>query len=138
MRAPDADINIVLNILKLLKKQQASKEAEIRLSPLKYGLRHGYHCKGINDPCVCHVFLVQSLLTSHRMERTALSFSQVIQLFSLASTAAARVRARVWQVGFVVYKVASVQVFSEYFGFPCRNRLFHQLFHPHNHPGQVQ
>jgi hypothetical protein len=34
-------------------------------------------------------------------------------------TAAARVRARLWQVGFVVDKVASGQVFSEYFGFPC-------------------
>jgi hypothetical protein len=32
-------------------------------------------------------------------------------------TAAARVRARVRQVGFVVDKVASGQVFSEYFGF---------------------
>jgi hypothetical protein len=27
--------------------------------------------------------------------------------------------ARIWQVGFVVDKVASVQMFSEYFGFPC-------------------
>jgi hypothetical protein len=35
-------------------------------------------------------------------------------------TAAARVRARFWQVGFVVDKVASGQVFSEYFGFPCQ------------------
>jgi hypothetical protein len=35
-------------------------------------------------------------------------------------TAAARVRARVWQVGFVVDRVASGQVFSEYFGFPCQ------------------
>jgi hypothetical protein len=35
---------------------------------------------------------------------------------------AARVRARVWQVGFVVDKVASGQVFSEYFGFLCQNR----------------
>jgi hypothetical protein len=45
--------------------------------------------------------------------------------------------ARVWQVGFMMDKVASGQVFSEYFGFPCQNRLFHQLLHPHNHPGQV-
>jgi hypothetical protein len=36
-------------------------------------------------------------------------------------TAAARVRARVWQVGFVVDKVASRQIFSEYFGFPCHS-----------------
>jgi hypothetical protein len=41
------------------------------------------------------------------------------------STAGARARARVWQVGFVVDKVALGQVFSEYFGFPCQS-----LFHP--------
>jgi hypothetical protein len=51
-------------------------------------------------------------------------------------TAAARVRARVWQVGFVVNKVASGQVFSKYFGFPCQDLSFHQLHH-HNHPGQL-
>jgi hypothetical protein len=33
-------------------------------------------------------------------------------------TAAARVRVRVWQMGFVVDKVESGQVFSEYFGLP--------------------
>jgi hypothetical protein len=33
-------------------------------------------------------------------------------------TAAARVRARVWQVEFVVDKMAPRQVFSKYFGFP--------------------
>jgi hypothetical protein len=49
-------------------------------------------------------------------------------------TEAARVRARVWQVGFVVDKVASGQVFSEYFGFPCQNRSFHQLLHHHHNP----
>jgi hypothetical protein len=27
----------------------------------------------------------------------------------------------VWQVGFLVDKVMSGQVFSEYFGFPCQN-----------------
>jgi hypothetical protein len=53
-------------------------------------------------------------------------------------TAAAWVRARVWQVGFVVVKVASGQVLSEYFGFPCKNCSFHQLLHPHNHPGQTR
>jgi hypothetical protein len=37
--------------------------------------------------------------------------------------AAARVRAPVWQVGFVVDKVASGQVFSEYFGFPCKKTI---------------
>jgi hypothetical protein len=32
----------------------------------------------------------------------------------------ARIRTRVWQVEFMVDKVASGQVFSEYFGFPCQ------------------
>jgi hypothetical protein len=31
-----------------------------------------------------------------------------------------RVRAWVWQVGFVVDKMASAQVFSEYFGSPAK------------------
>jgi hypothetical protein len=53
-------------------------------------------------------------------------------------TAATRVRTPVWQVGFVVDKVASGQVFSEYFGFPCLNRSFNQLLHPQNHPGQTR
>jgi hypothetical protein len=54
------------------------------------------------------------------------------------SIAAARVPARVWQVRFVVDKVGSGQVLSEYFSFPCQNRLFHQLLHHHqNHPGQL-
>jgi hypothetical protein len=52
-------------------------------------------------------------------------------------TAAARVRAQVWQVGFVVDKVASGQVFSETSVSPAKNRLFHQLLHYHNHLGQV-
>jgi hypothetical protein len=52
-------------------------------------------------------------------------------------TAAARVRARVWQVGFVVGKVALGQVFSEYFDFSCQSS-FHQILHHHNQPGQVQ
>jgi ABC-type nickel/cobalt efflux system permease component RcnA len=52
-------------------------------------------------------------------------------------TAAAWVPARVWQLGFMVDKVASGQFFSEYFGFPCQNRSFHQLLHHHNHPGQL-
>jgi hypothetical protein len=47
-------------------------------------------------------------------------------------TAASRLRARVCQVRFVVDKVASEQVFSEYFGFPC-----HQLLHHHNHQEQL-
>jgi hypothetical protein len=40
-------------------------------------------------------------------------------------------------MGFVVDKVALGQVFSEFFGFPC-HFSFHQILHPHNHPGQVQ
>jgi hypothetical protein len=52
-------------------------------------------------------------------------------------TAAVRVRARVWQVGFVVDKVALEQVFSEYFGFPCQSS-FDQILHHRNHPGQLQ
>jgi hypothetical protein len=35
-------------------------------------------------------------------------------------------------VGFVVDKVALGQVFSEYFGFPCKSS-FHQLLHNHPH-----
>jgi hypothetical protein len=52
-------------------------------------------------------------------------------------TAAARVRARVWQVEFVVDKVALGQVFSEYFDIPCQSS-FHQILHPHNRPGQEE
>jgi hypothetical protein len=40
-------------------------------------------------------------------------------------------------VGFVVEKVALGQIFSESFGFPSQSS-FHQILHPHNHPGQVQ
>jgi glycerol-3-phosphate acyltransferase PlsY len=50
------------------------------------------------------------------------------------STAAARVRARVWLVGFVVDKVVLGHVFSEYFGFRCQIS-FHQILETHNHPG---
>jgi hypothetical protein len=51
-------------------------------------------------------------------------------------TAAARVRARVWQVGFVVGEVASGQVFSEYFGFPCE-KPFIPWTSPSQSPGAV-
>jgi hypothetical protein len=48
------------------------------------------------------------------------------------------IRAWVWQVGFVVDKVVSGQIFSKYFGFHCQNRLLHQLhYHHHHHPGQL-
>jgi hypothetical protein len=40
-------------------------------------------------------------------------------------------------VGFVVDKVALVQVFSEYFGFPCQFS-FHRLLHILHHLGLVQ
>jgi hypothetical protein len=61
----------------------------------------------------------------------------------VGTTVVAQVHARVWQEGFVVDKVASGQVFSKYFGFPCQNHSFHQLLHHHhhhhhhNHPGQL-
>jgi hypothetical protein len=56
----------------------------------------------------------------------------------LLLTSASRVRARVWQVGFGMDKVASGQIFSEFFGFPCPNSSFYQLLHHHNHPGQTR
>jgi hypothetical protein len=39
--------------------------------------------------------------------------------------------------GGLVDKVALVQVFSEYFGFPCQSS-FHQILHHHYHPGLAQ
>jgi hypothetical protein len=40
-------------------------------------------------------------------------------------------------MGFVVYKVALGQVFSEYFfGFPCQSS-FHQFLHNHHHLSSV-
>jgi hypothetical protein len=51
-------------------------------------------------------------------------------------TAAARVRALLGHVGFVGDKVALGQFFSAYLGFLCQSS-FHQILHPHNHPGQV-
>jgi hypothetical protein len=50
-------------------------------------------------------------------------------------TAAARVRARVWQVGFVLDKMASGQVFSEYFGFPCQPHFILPTFPSSQSPG---
>jgi hypothetical protein len=47
-------------------------------------------------------------------------------------TAAARVRTRSGNVGFVVAKVALGQVFYEYFGFPCQFS-FYQLLRNHPH-----
>jgi hypothetical protein len=52
------------------------------------------------------------------------------------STAAAWVRARVWQVGFVVDKVASGLVFSEYFGFPCQNHFIPPTSPSSQSPGE--
>jgi hypothetical protein len=45
--------------------------------------------------------------------------AQVVSRWLL--TAAARVRARLCHVGFLVDKVVLGQVFSEYFGFPCQS-----------------
>jgi hypothetical protein len=50
----------------------------------------------------------------------------------VAGFAAAWVRCRVWQVGFMVDKVAMEQVFSDYFDFPCQSS-FQQLLHNHHH-----
>jgi hypothetical protein len=52
-------------------------------------------------------------------------------------TAAARVRGRSGHVGFMVDIAALGQVFSEQFGL-YHQSLFHQILHPHNHPGQEQ
>jgi hypothetical protein len=53
-------------------------------------------------------------------------------------TAAARVRARVSQVGFVVDEVPLGQVFTDYFGFPAKTvHSTNFLHHHHNHPGQL-
>jgi hypothetical protein len=46
------------------------------------------------------------------------------------------VRARSGELEFVIDKVTMEQVFSEYFGFPCQSS-FHQIIHPHIHPGQI-
>jgi hypothetical protein len=52
-------------------------------------------------------------------------------------TATALVRALSGHAGFVVNKVALGQVFFKYVGFPYK-LSFHQILHPHNHPGQTQ
>jgi hypothetical protein len=52
-------------------------------------------------------------------------------------TTTARVRARVWQVEFLVNKVGLGQVLSEDFGFPYQNLTLNQLLHHHSHAGQV-
>jgi hypothetical protein len=52
-------------------------------------------------------------------------------------TAATWVRALSGHVEFVVDKLTLGQVLSEYFGFHCQSS-FHQIIHPHNHPGLAQ
>jgi hypothetical protein len=52
-------------------------------------------------------------------------------------TAAAQVRAWVWQVAFVVDKVASGQVSSEYFDFPCQKPFIPPTFPSSRSPGAV-
>jgi hypothetical protein len=82
--------------------------------------------------------IIISAGTQHANSLTELGGLAIAQAVSRwLPTAWARVRARVWQVEFVVEKVALGQVFSEYFGFPCQS-LFHQIFLHHNHPRQVQ
>jgi hypothetical protein len=85
-------------------------------------------------------FYTRSSTDSYRAVSIATSQGRAIAeaVIRWLPTAAARVRDRVWQVEFVVDKVASEQAFYEYFGFPCQNRIFHQVLHPHNHPGQVK
>jgi hypothetical protein len=53
------------------------------------------------------------------------------------TTAAARVRTRIWSSRICGGEMALGQIFSEFFGFPCQ-ALFHQFLHPQNHSGQVQ
>jgi hypothetical protein len=76
-------------------------------------------------------------MTSHNVVTMLLGRVIAQSVSRWLPTAAARVQARLWQVGFMVDKVALGQVFSEYFGFPCQS-LFHQILHHENHPGQVQ
>jgi hypothetical protein len=79
-----------------------------------------------------HLILLYSVITLWTGRAIAEAVSRWLPI------AAARVRAQGWQMGFVVDKVPSGQVFPKYFGFPCQNRSFHQLLHPHNHPGQTR
>jgi hypothetical protein len=52
-------------------------------------------------------------------------------------TAAARVHARVWSSEICGEQSGAGAGFPlEYFGFPCQCS-YHQVFHPHNNPGQV-
>jgi hypothetical protein len=76
-----------------------------------------------------------SLTCRDQISRQGRAITQAVSRW--LTTSAAQVRARVWQVGFVVDKVALGQVLSEYFGFPCQCS-FHKILHHHNHPGQVQ
>jgi hypothetical protein len=85
----------------------------------------------ISEKTAASFFLVQDYL----QWRQGRVIAQVVSPW--LPTAAARVRARSGHVRFVVDKVALGQVFSEYFGLPCQSS-FHQILHPHNHPGQVQ
>jgi hypothetical protein len=71
----------------------------------------------------CDITAVVEMRLSRHCIETCLSFQQIYHnIFSHRGGPGLR---RVWQVGFVVDKVASGQVFSEYFSFPCQNRSFH-------------
>jgi hypothetical protein len=78
---------------------------------------------------------ILSPLTRHNISPTSRAIAEAVSRW--LPTEAGRVRSRGWQVVFVVDKVASGHVFSEYFGFPYQNRSFHQLLHHHTHPEQL-
>jgi hypothetical protein len=71
-------------------------------------------------------------LSSDKLTKFGRGIAQAVSRW--LPTAAARVRALVWQVGFVVDKVKLRQVFSEYFGFPCQSS-FHQNSPSSQSPG---
>jgi hypothetical protein len=52
-------------------------------------------------------------------------------------TEAARVRARVWSNEICGGQSGARAGFLQVLRFPCQS-AFHQILHPHNHPGQVQ
>jgi hypothetical protein len=83
----------------------------------------------IDDGIPNSVFLTQSKVVSKghwlavpQLRRFVAGFSLRRPGFELGTA----------HVGYVVHKVALVQVFSEYFCFPCHS--FHRLFHIHHHP----
>jgi hypothetical protein len=93
--------------------------------------------------CICATIIFYNILQKEHVTKCLIyvvysghSIAEAVSRWR--PTAAARVRARVREMGFVVDKVASVQVSSEYFGLPCQNCSFHQLLHHNNHPGKTR